>query len=207
MFLFCTVFGPPRLQSVCPTLFFTLITEGDQCHFSEVLNWNRLCAVSWSPRSSFRPLGLLQHQLRTEIGGRTPVRTSEPGGGHLAAGWECWICSVLVYIRPPPPFETVRLLQRLSRHGRRRHLPHLSSLFLDHLHITPPYTQSPTPPPPLSVKERKTDICIASSYCTQFIWNLWVSIERAEKKKILCRINLLLSVFFSFFQKKNNSEK
>lgn len=100
MFLFCTVFGPPRLQSACPTLFFTLITEGDQCHFSEVLNWNRLCAVSWSPRSSFRPLGLLQHQLRTEIGGRTPVRTSEPGGGHLAAGWECWICSVLVYIRP-----------------------------------------------------------------------------------------------------------
>lgn len=124
-------------------------------------------------------------------------------------GWECWICSVLVYICP---LLHSRLWdcckETLLRRGRRCHHPHRSSLFFDHLHIMPPDTQPPTPPPPLSVRERETDICIASSYCTQFIWKLWVSVERAEEKIFLCRINLLFSVFFlSFKKKKTNSGK
>lgn len=78
--------------------------------------------------------------------------------------------------------------------------------FFDHLHITPPYTQPPSPTP-LSVKERKTDICITSSYCTRFIWNLRVSLERAEEKYFFVEVIFCCLSFFFLSKKKKNSEK
>lgn len=191
MFLLCTVFGRLRL-------LFTLITEGDQRRFSEVLNGNRLCAASQSPRTSWQRRSEDAHQLRT----------SEPGGGRLASRHESAGCAASLFTSAPPTLH-LRLWdcckETLSRRGRRRHLPHLSSLFFfDHLHITPSCTQPASAPstPLLSVKERKTDICIASSCCTRFIWDFWISIERAEGKKKYFFVELIfccLSFFFSFF--------
>lgn len=108
---------------------------------------------------------------------------------------------------PPPPFETERLLQRdLSRCGRRCHLPHRSSLFLT-TYISQPLTPSVLPLY-LSRRERLTYALLPVIALSSFgIYEL--ALLRAEKGEeiFLCRINLLLSLSFSFLKKKKNSGK
>ena len=116
--------------------------------FPEVLSRNRLWAASRSLRCSFRLLGLLQHQLRTEIGGHTPVRTSEPGGGQMRAAF-----SASFFTSAPSSIwdcETVAKKRCRGVVGSATSL--ISSLFSDHLHITPQY---PGPHPTLICQGEK----------------------------------------------------
>lgn len=182
-------------SSLCPTLFHTHYRRWPMPFFSSLKLKQTLCC-----------LPVPAQQLRTEIGGRTSVRTSEPGGGRLAAGMRVLDLQRPCLHPPPPPFETETVAKR--RRGVVGVATSLFSLhsFFDHLHITPPYTQPPSPTP-LSVKERKTDICITSSYCTRFIWNLRVSLERAEEKYFFVEVIFCCLSFFFLSKKKKNSEK
>lgn len=127
-------------SSLCiPHCVFDTHCRRWQCHFPEVLN--RVCAASQSPRSSFCPVGPLQHRLRTEIG-HTPVWTSEPGGGHLAAGMR-----VLDLERPclhPPHLPHLRL-RDCCKETCRGVVGGATSLIALH-YFWPPTYHSPLPP-------------------------------------------------------------
>lgn len=132
-------------SSLCPTLFHTHYRRWPMPFFWSLKLKQTLCC-----------LPVPAQQLRTEIGGRTSVRTSEPGGGRLAAGMRVLDLQRPCLHPPPPPFETETVAKR-----RRGVVGVATSLISLHSFLTTYISHPliPSPPPPrlyLSRRERLT---------------------------------------------------
>lgn len=185
-FAYCTVLSVlPAQTPVCVshTVFLTLIAEGDNAIFKKSLKQSLCCFSAPTQQllsSQSAPAPAENGDWRTHTSMDQWTRWRPSGCWDESAGF-----ATSLFTSTPAPHLRLRDCCKEICRGVVGGATSLISLH----YFWPPTYHTPLhpvlPPSPVFVKERKTDICIASSYCTQFIWNLWVSIvKRAEEKNI-----------------------
>lgn len=188
-----SVFSQPRLRSVCPTLCFWHSLQKVTMPFFQSLKQSLCCFPVPTQQllpSQSAPALAENGDWRTHTSMDRWARWRPSGCWDESAGF-----ATSLFTFTPVPHLRLRNCCKETCRGVVGGATSLTSL-----HYFWPTYHTP-PPSSLSVKERKTDICIASSYCTRFTWNLWVSIVKRAEEKNNFFVGLIFCCLFLFLKK------